>query len=363
MALFAKAESRLIDESSATHPSVTLMKEKDSRKFGDSMKARPVTSLAMIVLPTIILTFTHITVTPLKEMFAVEPKLKYAWYSMGIIIGIIMWKKTRIVKDHEFHRAEIMKGMKEVYAAEEAGVWNQNAPLDSDLSAEGEARLDGQVSAIDGESPEMELDDEHTVDVDFLIESKHVQKASMRVTGKESFDTDELESTIGAVRKAGPMDRLMDFIGGMFSGKDARQSRRAFHNAQLIAASKANPVVAQRPVAPMQQSKDAEGKEMKMTTMSDDGGHETVVNTEGLVVTQGSSQNGTNSEAEKVYAWDEEMSANQSSEESLESMAMLGGSQTVTSPQMTTVAGRQCNSCGVTVSDSDRFCDGCGNSL
>lgn len=363
MALFAKAESRLIDESNSTHPSVTLMKEKDSRKVGDSMKARPVTSLAMIVLPTIILTFTHITVTPLKEMFAVEPKLKYAWYSMGIIIGIIMWKKTRIVKDHEFHRAEIMKGMKEVYAAEEAGVWNQNAPLDSDLSAEGEARLDGQVSAIDGESPEMELDDEHTVDVDFLIESKHVQKASMRVTGKESFDTDELESTIGAVRKAGPMDRLMDFFGGMFSGKDARQSRREFHNAQLIAASKANPVVAQRPVAPMQQSKDAEGKEMKMTTMSDDGGHETVVNTEGLVVTQGSSQNGTNSEAEKVYAWDEEMSANQSSEESLESMAMLGGSQTVTSPQMTTVAGRQCNSCGVAVSDSDRFCDGCGNSL
>ena len=339
------------------------MKEKDSRKVGDGMKARPVTSLAMIVLPTIILTFTHITVTPLKEMFAVEPKLKYAWYSMGIIIGIIMWKRTRIVKDHEFHRAEIMKGMKEVYAAEEGGVWNQNAPLDSDLSAEGEARLDGQVSAIDGESPEMELDDEHTVDVDFLIESKHVQKASMRVTGKESFDTDELESTIGAVRKSGPMDRLLDFFGGMFSGKDARQSRREFHNAQLIAASKANPVVAQRPVAPMQQSKDAEGKEMKMTTMSDDGGHETFVNTEGLVVTQGSSQNGTNSEAEKVYAWDEEMSANQSSEESLESMAMLGGSQTVTSPQMTTVAGRQCNSCGVAVSDSDRFCDGCGNSL
>ena len=339
------------------------MKENNSRKFGDSMKARPVTSLAMIVLPTIILAFTHITVTPLKEMFTVEPKLMYAWYIMGVIIGIIMWKKTRLVKDHEFHRAEVMKGMKEVYAAEEAGVWNKNAPLDSDLSAEGEARLKGQVSAIDDESPEMELDDEHTVDVDYLIESKHVQKASMRVTGKESFDSDDIESTIGAVRKSGPMDRLLDFFGGIFSGKDARQSRREFRNAQLIVASKANPVVAQRPVAPIQQSKVVESNEMKMTTMSDDGGHETVVNTEGLVVAQGSSQNGNNSEAEKVYAWDEEMSVNQSSEESLESMAMLGGSQTKTSPQMTTVAGKQCSSCGVAVSDSDRFCDGCGTSI
>ena len=339
------------------------MKEKNSRKFGDSMKARPVTSLAMIVLPTIILAFTHITITPLKEMFAVEPRLMYAWYIMGVIIGIIMWKKTRLVKDHEFHRAEVMKGMKEVYAAEEAGVWNKDAPLDSDLSAEGEARLKGQVSAIDDESPEMELDDEHKVNVEFLIESKHVQKATMRVTGKESFDSDDLESTIGAVRKTGPMDRLLDFFGGLFSGKDARQSRREFRNAQLSAASVANPVVAQRPVAPMKQSKDAESNEIKMTTMSDDGGHETVVNTEGLIVAQSSSPNGDKSEAEKVYAWDEEMNVNQSSEESLESMAMLGGSQATTSPKMTTVTGKQCSSCGVAVPDSDRFCDGCGASI
>lgn len=185
----------------------------------------------------------------------------------------------------------------------------------------------------------------------------------MRVTGKESFDSDDLESTIGAVRKSGPMDRLLDFFGGLFSGRDARQNRRESHKAQLIAASKANPVVAQRPVAPMKQSKDAKSSEMKMTTMSDDGGHETVVNTEGLVVAQGSSPNGANSEAEKVYAWDEEMSVNQSSEESIESMAMLGGSQTTTSPQSTTVTGKQCGSCGVAVSDSDRFCDGCGASI
>jgi hypothetical protein len=362
MVLFARVKSLQIDESTVAHPSVTLMKEKNSRKFGDSMKARPVTSLAMIVLPTIIMAFTHITVTPLKEMFVVEPKLMYAWYIVGIIIGIIMWKKTRLVKDHEFHRAEIMKGMKEVYAAEEAGVWNQNTPLDSDISAEGEAILKGQVSAIDGERAEMELDDEHKVNVEFLIESKHVQKATMRVTGKESFDSDELESTVGAVRKTSPMDRILDFFGSIFSGKDARQSRKEFRTAQLTAASQANPVVAQRPVAPMQQKKDTESDEIKMTTMSDDGGHETYVNTEGIVVAEDSSQNGT-SEAEKVYAWDKEMSANQSSEESLESMAMLGGSPTITSPQITTVAGKQCGSCGIAVSDSDRFCDGCGTSL
>jgi len=359
MVYFAKEKHHLIDESTTAHTSGTLMKEKNYRRFGDSMKARPVTSLAMIVLPTIILAFVHITVTPLKEMFAIEPLLMYAWYIVGAIIGIIMWRKMRIVKDHEFRRAVVMKGMKEVYAAEEAGVWSQNASLDSEISAEGEARLKGQVSSIDGEGPEMELDLDHKVDVDLLMESKHIQKASMRVTGKQSLDSEELESTIGAIRKTGSMDRFLDFFGGLFSGKDARQSRSESRNAQLLAAAKANPVVAQRPVAPIQQKKDTEKEEIKMTTMSDDGGHETYVDTEGIV----SSQSGNLSETEKVYAWDKELSNNQSNEDSIESMAMLGGSPMTTAPPVTSVAGAKCGSCGVAASGAERFCEGCGSSL
>ena len=358
MVYFAKEKHHQIDESTTAHTSGTLMKENKYRIFGDSMKARPVTSLAMIVLPTIILAFVHITVIPLKEMFAIEPMLMYAWYAMGVIIGIIMWRKTRIVKDHEFRRSEVMKGMKDVYAAEEAGVWSQNASLDSEISAEGEARLKGQVSAIDGEGPEMELDLDHKVNVDLLIESKNIQKASMRATGKGSLDSEELDSTIGAVRKTGSMDKLLDLLGGLFSRKDASQSRSEYRNAQLLAASRANPVVAQRPVAPIQQKKDTKIEEIKMTTMTDDGGHETFVDTEGKVT----SQNASLSETEKVYAWDKELNTNQSNEDSIESMAMLGGSPTTTTPQ-TSVAGVKCGSCGVAVTGAERFCEGCGSSL
>ncbi len=359
MVYFAKEKHHQIDESTTAHTSGTLMKENKYRIFGDSMKARPVTSLAMIVLPTIILAFVHITVIPLKEIFAIEPMLMYAWYTMGVIIGIIMWRKTRIVKDHEFRRSEVMKGMKDVYAAEEAGVWSQNASLDSEISAEGEARLKGQVSAIDGEGPEMELDLDHKVNVDLLMESKNIQKASMRATGKGSLDSEELDSTIGAVRKTGSMDKLLDLLGGLFSRKDARQSRSEYRNAQLLAASRANPVVAQRPVAPIQQKKDTKREEIKMTTMTDDGGHETFVDTEGTVT----SQNANLSETEKVYAWDKELNTNQSNEDSLESMAMLGGSPTTAAPQMASVAGVKCGSCGVAVSGAERFCEGCGSSL
>tara|TARA_B110000858_G_scaffold119433_1_gene136423 strand:- start:506 stop:1585 length:1080 start_codon:yes stop_codon:yes gene_type:complete len=359
MVYFAKEKHHQIDESTTAHTSGTLMKENKYTMFGDSMKARPVTSLAMIVLPTIILAFVHITVIPLKEMFAIEPMLMYAWYAMGVIIGIIMWRKTRIVKDHEFRRSEVMKGMKDVYAAEEAGVWSQNASLDSEISAEGEARLKGQVSAIDGEGPEMELDLDHKVNVDLLMESKNIQKASMRATGKGSLDSEELDSTIGAVRKTGSMDKLLDLLGGLFSRKDARQSRSEYRNAQLLAASRANPVVAQRPVAPIQQKKDTKREEIKMTTMTDDGGHETFVDTEGTVT----SQNANLSETEKVYAWDKELNTNQSNEDSLESMAMLGGSPTTAAPQMASVAGVKCGSCGVAVSGAERFCEGCGSSL
>ncbi len=335
------------------------MKENKYRIFGDSMKARPVTSLAMIVLPTIILAFVHITVIPLKEIFTIEPILMYAWYAMGLIIGIIMWRKTRIVKDHEFRRSEVMKGMKDVYAAEEAGVWSQNASLDSEISVEGEARLKGQVSAIDGEGPEMELDLDHKVNVDLLLESKNIQKASMRATGNGSLGSEELDSTIGAVRKTGSMDKLLDLLGGLFSGKDARQSRSEYRNAQLLAASRANPVVAQRPVAPIQQKKDTKREEIKMTTMTDDGGHETFVDAKGTVT----SQKEKLSETEKVYAWDKDLNTNQSNGDSLESMAMLGGFPTTAAPQMASVAGIKCGSCGVAVTGAERFCEGCGSSL
>lgn len=270
-----------IGESTLAQHTVTLMKENNPTKFGASMKARPVTSLAMTALPTILLVFIHITVTPLKQMFEVEPKLMYAWYLMGFIAGFISWKKTRTVKDHEFRRAEIMKGMKDVYAAEEAGVWNKDATLDSTMSIEGEARLKGQVSQIDGEMAEVELDDDHKVEVDFLIESKHIQKATLRSSGATSIDADELDSTIGAIRTTGPMDRFLDFVGGLFSDSDSRQSRKDLRNAQLLAAAKANPVVAQRPVAPIQQKKDSVESEIKMTTMSDSGGHETYVSAHG----------------------------------------------------------------------------------
>jgi len=93
--------------------------------------------------------------------------------------------------------------------------------------------------------------------------------------------------------------------------------------------------------------------------MSDDGGHETFVDTEGIVT----SQKGNLSETDKVYAWDKELNNNQSNENSLESMAMLGGSPMTAAPQMASVAGDKCGSCGVAVSGAERFCEGCGSSL
>jgi hypothetical protein len=151
----------------------------------------------------------------------------------------------------------------------------------------------------------------------------------------------------------------LDFFGELFSGKDARQSRSESRNAQLLAASRANPVVAQRPVAPIQQKKDTGREEIKMTSMTDDGGHETFVDTEGTVT----SQKENLSETEKVYAWDKELNTNQSNKDSLESMAMLGGSRSTTTPQMASVAGVKCGSCGVAVTGTERFCEGCGSSL
>ena len=83
---------------------------------------RTVIARGVAVLPLLLMGVTHFTVTPLKKMFEVEPNLMYGWYGIGLVIGIVLFRKTRTVRDYEFHRSKAMKSMKKVYKAEEDGV-------------------------------------------------------------------------------------------------------------------------------------------------------------------------------------------------------------------------------------------------
>ena len=320
---------------------------------------RTVTARGIAALPLLLLAATHFTVTPLKEMFEIEPRLMYGWYAIGIVMGVVLFRRTRTVRDYEFHRSQTMKSMKKVYEAEEAGVWQTDVQLDSNLSTEGEMALKRNVSSIDKESPELELGEDEKVEVDLLLESERIRKANRRMKGTETFDDESVDSTIGATRKSSPMDSFLDAVSRLFGRGDAVQRREEKRLAALRAASSAAPVTAQRPVAPMRTVARTNDDELKMTTMSDDGGIDSVVSEQGNVLPQPSQPQ---SETEKVYAWDSNTPAQQS-DESIESMAMISVPQyEVTQPTeiISSPLGKLCRGCNATIPQDEPFCLQCG---
>ena len=314
-------------------------------------------------LPLLLMGVTHFTVTPLKEMFEVEPILMYGWYGSSIVLGILLFRKTRTVRDYEFHRSKSMKAMKKVYKAEEDGVWQTDVQLDSNLGPEGEIALQQRVSSIDRESPELEIDKDEKVEVDLLLESERIRKANRRMSGDETFDDELVDSTMGATRKNSPMDSFLDLLNRMFGRGDADQIREEKRQVTLRAAASAAPVTAQRPVAPMRTVTTPDDSKLTITSMTDDGEVDSIMSEVGTpppVAVQSQPQAG------KIYDLDSSEPTEQPTEqstESIESMAMLSIPQYETSQPTEVIAsptGALCRGCNATIPQSEPFCLECG---
>lgn len=320
---------------------------------------RSVTARGVAALPLLLLGAIHFTVTPLKEIFEIEPIFMYAWYGLGVLLGFILFRKTRTVRDYEFHRSKTMKSMKKVYEAEEAGVWQTDVQLDSSLSPVGEMALKEQVSTIDKETPELELGEDEKVEVDLLLESERIRKANRRMSGSETFDEEYVDSTIGATRKKSPMDSFLDAMSRLFGKGNAEERREEKRQTALRAASTASPVTAQRPVAPIRTVSSPNDEELKITTLTDQGSIESVMSSQGTNI---SVDNNPQPETEKVYAWDSNSPA-LNSNESIESMAMMSTPQYETSQPTKVIvspSGALCRGCNALIPQGEPFCLQCG---
>jgi len=307
------------------------------------VRPRATTSKGLSVLPLLVMGVTHLSLPPLQAMFEVEPRLMYGWYVVALVLGVVLYRRTGVVKDHEYNRAKAMKKIRHVYEAEERGVWQTDAQLDGTMDATTKAGLNRKIGTFSGEGAELELGEDEQVEVKMLSEAAHVIKANARVSGEISLDEEQIHGTVGATRKAGPMDRFLDGLLALF-GRDSQEEREQRRKARLRQAASNAPVVAQRPVAPLRLNKNDDGGEVNMVSMSDAGGVETVISTSGM---------------EKEYASFETLSKPPA--ESLESMAMMG--QTPSSTTAIATTGPQCKGCKAPVSPSERFCPHCGLDL
>ena len=313
------------------------------------MVEKSLSSKSVSIMPVLLLGFIHVFVTPLRDIFDIEPLLMIPYYLFGVFVGVIIYRRSNVVRDYEYRRSKVMKKMKNAYAAEESGVWQTNVDVPREFSSQ--INLSAGVSQISKEAPEMELSDESKVEVSMLNESKSVIEATRRVSGKSTFDDQEVISTIGATRKVSPMDRLLDFVSGIFGKSSAQESREEKRMTALKAASEAAPVRAEKPQAPIQY-------ERNEVEVGPESNYKDDYNEESKEIVE--SGNLKPVVEAKTYSAFAPPNNNSLGSQTLESMAMLPSNNPTSFANPTSIQGPRCRGCGYSIKSNDRFCDNCG---
>ena len=300
------------------------------------MATRQSTSFGLFLMPILVFGCLQIIVTPLGDILALSWMYLLVWYGLSVLIGYLLLRRTRVTKDHEYRRSEIMKKMKHVYDAEAKGVWERETTLQDDVQLN-TTSLNAKIGSFGREAPELELDQDVKSDVQMLTEQGFVQKATRRMSGDGAEDVDSVDSTVGSVRKKSWMDGIIDNIFNLF-GRDKEAEREQERLRRLRANADQTPVIAQRPIAPIKESITPEASTndtLTMTSMSDDGG----------IISS------TLQEPKPVPV---------QRKESIEDLAMLGGGRPSQSFAPTSGG---CPSCGSANPPSERYCQSCGMSL
>lgn len=304
---------------------------------------RQITSIVLFFTPAIVLNALRFIVTPLGEMMSISSNLDIGLHVGAFAIGFLLFKRTRVVRDHEWQRSRAVKSVGNHFKAEESGVWEKDVKMDTNLSMEAEANLKGKVGAAVGSfSTNSESEVSTEVEVEMLVDAEHVRRAQARVSGDEQFEGGETNSTVGSVRKPSPMDALLDWIAS-FRGRDRKSERDATVKAKLQARSNASPVIAQRPIAPIQpiETDEKNSVPMEMISVTDLGAESVTIDDE------------TNQVSEPIQR-----------EISLEEMAFGAAARGVNTNSNSGFAPKPtCRICSAPNAVGERFCMNCGSEL
>lgn len=121
----------------------------------------------------------------------------FAYYGVSIGIGYLLYRRSRVVKDMEWHRSKSIQRLDKVYRAEDRGVWLRADAADERLTVEAQrrpvdsraktaARLQGSIADVnrEGDPEEIESTAEDVENVELFLEQEHVVRSTERVTGK-----------------------------------------------------------------------------------------------------------------------------------------------------------------------------------
>lgn len=118
-----------------------------------------------------------------------------AYYAAALLIGFILFRRSRSVHDHEYHRTKSIKGLKKAYAAEDRGLWSKAdaAMAGLERDAEGYTARDRELlraketDEIEKRSLRGEKSDAEP-EVHLFVDEEHVKRSTSRMSGDSNFD-------------------------------------------------------------------------------------------------------------------------------------------------------------------------------
>ncbi len=166
----------------------------------------------------------------LSEVDKEYPSVQWIVSGIALIPGWYLFKRSRVVKDHEWHRVKELSSLRKVYSAEDKGVWNNDDRVllegtggTIELGELGKAALENMQGSVGNLTRDMvspEIQNNPDAKVEMLLDADHVTRTTSRIEGKEMMsDSLVTDATRAKPKKASPMDRVIDKIGDVISGK------------------------------------------------------------------------------------------------------------------------------------------------
>jgi len=303
------------------------------------------TSWALLIVPVVVTTLLVKLLRPLQLLFAENNIAELVVYSGALGIGIFLFKRSRTVRDYEWRRQKAMDSVKSHIRAEDRGVWETNALVPTGLGDEGQSALAGSTGNLAGERETAEIarEEEAEPEIELLVEQEHVLKATRRVSGDDTYDHEQVESKTGVVRRASPMDRLIDWFSKRIVKKN-KPPEEEITDAEKSTSDK------NYSSSPLQSGEDSQGETVNAQTAEPE-----------AILPDEVEAAPINSEMAAIYG---------SGGESIEALAGLTSAKT-TSSYDPSGAGKvssgyainRCAGCGFSNPAETRYCEQCGATL
>ena len=174
--------------------------------WGMAEQKNQVNSWILFVSPIFVFLAIYQLIPAIKERLITDWIGMLIYLIVAVLIGFILFRNARTIRDHEWHRRKHIKRLQKDYAAEDRGVWSKADLAMSELEADARGiesgqmskkalqRLDGSIAELTGDrqTDEIESDDSDQDNVALFTESEHVRRSTARVTG-ESGPVDSVQ--------------------------------------------------------------------------------------------------------------------------------------------------------------------------